>query len=251
MKKVILILSAISMMVSCNKKEGCTNPDATNYDSSAKKDDGSCIYLQILSNPGVGVTFDGYNYSTIELGNGQEWMVENLRTTIYSNGDIIPNVTDQNQWSNLTTGAWSHYNNDSLYENPYGKLYNWYVVDDSRNVCPTGWHVPTDLEWTVLTDYLGYIAVAGGKMKSTGTQYWQSPNTEATNESGFSGLPGGVRIGNGSFGGISNFGEWWSSTEVFITSNEARTRYLTYNGGVASNSFNIKKTGHSVRCLKD
>jgi hypothetical protein len=100
----------------------------------------------IVTNPGAGVTFNGYTYSSIVLGNGQEWMAENLRTTTYANGDPIPNVTDNTQWQNLTTGAWAHYNNDSQYENPYGKLYNWYAVDDSRNVCPTGWHVPSDAE---------------------------------------------------------------------------------------------------------
>ena len=100
----------------------------------------------VVSNPGAGVTYGGVNYPTVVLGNGQEWMAENLRTTTYANGDPIPNVTDPNQWGALTTGAWAHYNNDSQYENPYGKLYNWYAVDDSRNVCPTGWHVPSDAE---------------------------------------------------------------------------------------------------------
>jgi len=250
MKKVIFIALSV-LMTSCNKKEGCTNPEATNYDSSAKKDNGSCIFLNITSNPGAGVIFDGYNYPTIELGNGQEWMAENLQTTTYANGDPIPNVTNNNQWQSLTAGAWSHYNNDSLNENPYGKLYNWYVVSDSRNVCPTGWHVPNDEEWTKLTDYLGYIAVAGGKMKSTGTQYWESPNTDATNESGFSGQPGGYRSIDGTFYGFGNFGQWWSSTELDITSNEVWVRYLIYNSAVVSNNFYKKKSGNSIRCLKD
>jgi hypothetical protein len=106
-----------------------------------------------ISNPGPGVTFNGYTYSTIILGNGQEWMAENLRTTSYANGDPIPNVTDGPQWSNLFgTGAWAHYNNDSQYENPYGKLYNWYTIADIRNICPTGWHVPSDAEWTILRE---------------------------------------------------------------------------------------------------
>ena len=108
----------------------------------------------IVTNPGAGVNFNGYTYTSIVLGNGQEWIAENLRTTTYANGDLIPNVTDGTQWSNLTTGAWVHYNNDNQYENPYGKLYNWYTVADPRNVCPTGWHVPTDAEYTLLTDYL-------------------------------------------------------------------------------------------------
>lgn len=203
----------------------------------------------IVTNPGAGVTFDGYTYPSIVLGNGQEWMSENLRTTTYANGNPIPNVTDNTQWENLTTGAWSHYNNDSQYENPYGKLYNWYTVDDPRNVCPTGWHVPTDAEWTILSDYLGGENVAGGKMKSTGTQYWLSPNTDATNESGFSGLPGGLRSFNGTFNDIGNLGYWWSSTE-YITTN-AWYRYLSYDSGIVYRYGNYKKDGFSVRCLRD
>ena len=151
---------------------------------------------EVISNPGTGVTFDGYTYSSIVLGNGQEWMAENLRTTVYANGDPIPNVTDGQLWMNLTTGAWVHYDNDNQYENPYGKLYNWYTVADPRNVCPAGWHVPSDTEWSTFINYIDTNAdggnnipnYAGGGMKSNGTQYWGSPNFGATNESGFSGL---------------------------------------------------------------
>jgi uncharacterized protein (TIGR02145 family) len=204
----------------------------------------------IVTNPGAGVFFDGYTYSSIVLGNGQEWMAENLRTTTYANGDIIPNVTDSTQWQNLTTGAWVHYNNDSQYENPYGKLYNWYTVDDSRNICPTGWHVPTDSEWTVLTDYLGGESVAGGKMKSTGTQYWRSPNTDATNESGFLGLPGGSRSHLGVFLQHGETGRLWTST--FHIGLSSWFRLLNYNdGSVSRPGGNFFRTGSTVRCLKD
>jgi uncharacterized protein (TIGR02145 family) len=199
--------------------------------------------------PDTVVTFDGYTYSIVEYPNGQAWMRENLRTTVYANGDPISNITDNVQWVNLTTGAWVHYNNDSQFENPYGKLYNWYTVADQRNVCPTGWHVPNDAEWTVLTNYLGADSVAGGKMKSTGTQYWLSPNTDATNESGFSGLPGGSRFFNGTFNSIGENGLWWSSTEY--DTNNAWGRYLGYNGGNVGRYFNYKDLGLSVRCLRD
>jgi uncharacterized protein (TIGR02145 family) len=202
-----------------------------------------------VTNPGAGVTFDGYTYSSIVIGNGQEWMAENLRTNSYANGDPISNVTDTRQWANLTTGAWAHYNNDSIFENPYGKLYNWYAVKDSRNVCPTGWHVPSDAEWILLTDYLGGVSGAGGRMKSTGTQYWYSPNRNATNESGFSGLPGGFRSHNGLFGGIGERGSWWSSTEA-STSN-AKRRDLYYDYGIVSRLTTNKGIGLSVRCLRD
>jgi len=203
----------------------------------------------IVTNPGAGVTFDGYTYTSIVLGNGQEWMAENLRTTTYANGDPIPNITDDTQWENLTTGAWSHYNNDSQYENPYGKLYNWYTVADPRNVCPTGWHVPTDAEWTTLTDYLGGESVAGGKMKSTGTQYWESPNTDATNESGFSGLPGGNRSNYGPFHVIGHYGSWWSSTE--FGTDYAWSYSLSYDDGNVGRGLVSKVFGFSVRCLRD
>jgi uncharacterized protein (TIGR02145 family) len=190
----------------------------------------------------------GNTYATIVIG-GQEWMAENLRTTTYANGDTIPNITDGTQWSNLTAGAWVYYNNDIQYENPYGKLYNWYTVADARNVCPTGWHVPTDLEWTALTNYLGGETVAGGKMKSNGTQYWYSPNFGATNESGFSGLPGGVRQNSGTFVTIGYEGQYYSSTEN--NANTAWKRDLNNNEDYANRTNVNKKSGVSVRCLRD
>jgi uncharacterized protein (TIGR02145 family) len=188
-------------------------------------------------------------------------MAENLRTTTYRNGDPIPNVQDTSQWKNLTTGAWAHYRNDSQYENPYGKLYNGYAVADPRNVCPTGWHVPTDAEWNTLIGYLdssfvsnatgSQSSIAGGKMKSIGTQYWQSPNTGATNEIGFSGAPGGWRgDNNGStrFYSVGINGYWWSSTQSNIF---AWGRSLNYSNGNVDRLSNLKTNGFSVRCLKD
>jgi uncharacterized protein (TIGR02145 family) len=211
----------------------------------------------IISNPGTGVTFDGHSYSSIILGNGQEWMTENLRTTTYANGDPIPNVIAPNQWSNLTTGAWAHYNNDNQYENPYGKLYNWYAVSDSRNVCPTGWHVPSDPEWGAFLDYLdpnsnggNNTSTAGGKMKIAGTQYWQSPNTDATNSSGFSGHPGG-NLDAGSFFDIGNIGSWWSSTNDQLNMNSAWSVELRYDNGSNYKGNVPKSYGYSVRCLRD
>jgi uncharacterized protein (TIGR02145 family) len=203
----------------------------------------------IVTNPGAGVTFDGYNYSSIVLGNGQEWMAENLRTTSYANGDPIPNVSDATQWRNLTTGAWAHYDNDNPNESSYGKLYNWYAVSDSRNMCPTGWRVPSDSDWTDLINYLGGAAVAGGKMKSVGSQYWQSPNTSATDESGFSGLPGGYRTDVGDFITIRSNGNWWSSTELH--SNYAWYYLLNSRNGIVSKEYNYYRSGLSVRCIKD
>jgi uncharacterized protein (TIGR02145 family) len=203
----------------------------------------------IVTTPGAGVAFDGYTYSSIVFVNGQELMAENLRTTSYANGDPIPNLTNDTQWGSLNIGSWAHYNNDSQYENPYGKLYNWYAVNDSRNICPSGWHVPSDAEWTVIIDNLGGESVAGGKMKSIGTQYWVSPNTDATNVSGFSGLPGGIRISSGDFVSIGGNGLWWSSTTS--NSGSAWYRYINYNFGIVYRNFSVVNSGFSIRCLKD
>ena len=202
-----------------------------------------------LFTPGSGVTdVDGNNYLTINI-NGQEWMAENLRTTTYANGNPIPNVTDSMQWSSLTTGAWTHYNNDNQYENPYGKLYNWYTVADTRNVCPTGWHVPTDAEYTLLTDYLGGEPVAGGKMREAGTSHWASPNTGATNSSGFTGLPGGKLNGEFRFLDIGAFGYWWSSSSNI--SYYAWSRVLAFLWGDAFSFDYTKQEGLSVRCMRE
>ena len=202
-----------------------------------------------LFTQGSGVMdIDGNNYQSIII-NGQEWMAENLKTSKYSNGDVIPNVIDNIVWSNLSIGAWAHYSNNNQYENPFGKLYNWYTVADQRNLCPTGWHVPSDAEYTLLTDYLGGGQFVGGKMKSIGTQYWQPPNTDATNESSFSGLPGAFRISNGYFTGIGNFGYWWCATEE--DSIYSLGRSLTYSSGAVGLLTSIKKNGLSVRCLKN
>lgn len=212
-----------------------------------------------ISSPGAGVTFGGYNYATIVLGNGQEWMAENLRTSVYANGDPIPNVTSNSAWWATTAGAWSYYNNDSLYENPYGKLYNWYTVVDPRNACPTGWHVPSDAEWNTLIGFLDTAynpnaegtqsEIAGGKMKSPGTQYWLPPNQDATNETGFSGLPGGCRFYDGTFEFIGYLGGWWCSTAQNPINGWSRNLYYVF-GFVARNSF-AKKDGFSVRCIKN
>jgi uncharacterized protein (TIGR02145 family) len=208
----------------------------------------------IVSNPGAGVTFNGYLYSSIVLGNGQEWMAENLRTSTYANGDPIPNITDNTQWSNLNTGAWVYYNNNIQYENPYGKLYNWFSVADARNLCPAGWHVPTDQEWTFMTDYLGGENVAGGKLKKIGTSNWFSPNY-AGNESGFTALPSGQRILGGQFVYIdSNFygsiGLWWTSSE-YTDQYRAWRRNLSHEDITIGRDVNFKDNGMAVRCLKN
>ena len=189
---------------------------------------------------------DGNTYNTVQIGN-QVWMSENLKTSRYRNGGLIPNVTDGTAWSNSTTGAWSYYNNDVSNNVIYGKSYNWYTTLGDT-LCPTGWGVPTDAEWTTLTTYLGGESVAGGKMKSVGTTYWNDPNTGATNESGFSALPGGFRLNFG-FYNIRNNAFFWSATEY--SSNDAWPRYLNYFNGSVTRSNYGKSVGGSVRCLRD
>ena len=203
--------------------------------------------------PGPNITdAENNTYKTVTIGT-QTWMAENLKVTKYNDGTAIPNVTGNTEWQNNTSGAWAYYNNDVANNAKYGKLYNWYAVsktsNSNKNVCPTGWHVPTDAEWTVLTEYLGSASVAGGKMKEVGTTSWNSPNTDATNTSLFTGLPGGVRNFNGSYYYIGGFGYWWSSTE-YITG-DVWYRYLNDNNGDADRNNFSKKYGLSVRCLRD
>ncbi len=185
---------------------------------------------------------------TIQIGN-QKWMSKNLDVAFYRNGDAIPQVTDATAWAALTTGAWCYYNNDPIQGGKFGKLYNWYAVNDPRGLAPQGWHIPSDAEWTTLTTTLGGASVAGGKMKEAGIVNWTSPNTAADNSSGWAGLPGGYRDGFGPFSSVGGNGLWWSSTE----SNTANAwfRYLNYFDGFIDRSFTNKLSGFSVRCLRD
>jgi len=193
--------------------------------------------------------YDGNTYHAIRIGD-QVWMTENLKTTHYANGDEIPDGTGVGDISGETDPEyWFAYIDNLNNVSTYGRLYTWYTVSDSRNVCPDGWHVPTDAEWTTLTDYLGGTSVAGGKLKETGTSHWNSPNTDATNESSFTALPGGIRGSNGSFAGIGDYCYWWSSTEDSSVS--AFHRILYYNNANFGKNLYDKKSGFSVRCLKD
>ena len=192
--------------------------------------------------------------NSVKIGT-QVWKIKNLNVSRYRNGDSIPQVKGKNAWAYLKTGAWCYYNNDPATGAIYGKLYNWYAVNDPRGLAPVGWHVPSDAEWTALSNFLGGDAVAGGKMKSTGTieagtGLWYAPNADATNSSGFTGLPGGNRYYDGTFSSISLYGTWWSSTEN--GSDYAWFRYLSYDGGsIKKEDYLSKNYGLSIRCLKD
>ena len=203
------------------------------------------------SNPVNTVTdIDGNIYHTVEIGT-QVWMVENLKVTHYRNGDAIPNIIDNNQWNNSMTGAYRDYDDTASNSIAYGRLYNFYTIVDSRNLCPSGWHVPTDIEWRTLREYLGGIS-AGGMLKDTSTNYWQSPNTGATNYSGFTALPGGqFDAFRGEFSFINSAGFWWSSTE--IKPYYAACWVLQYDSQnmTSSNNGMFAYFGISVRCVKD
>ncbi|MEI6089295.1 MAG: FISUMP domain-containing protein [bacterium] len=247
-----------------------------NYQGSQTNNSGS-LYFGYAANPSAGVWYNGLmddiriynnalsdseisalynenssiipNYESVVIG-AQEWMKKNLDVSTYRNGDPIPQVTDPTAWANLTTGAWCYYNNDPNNATTYGKLYNWYAVIDPRGLAPMGWHIPTNSEFNNLSNFLGGDNAAGGKMKESGNSHWKSPNTGATNTSGFTGLPGGYRIYDGKFDLIGYFGSWWSATELNATNGNARS--LNYNqNGVASSGGANKKDGNSVRCIKD
>jgi uncharacterized protein (TIGR02145 family) len=193
---------------------------------------------------------EGNVYNTVIIGK-QVWMTENLKTTKYRNGDPIPNVTDGSEWSKLTSGAYCYLSNDVNIAKTYGHLYNWFAVHDPRNIAPKGWHVASEDEWTKMISYLGGDRAAGGKLKEAGTTHWQSPNLAATNQTGFTSLPGGEREPNGVFNALAlrMLAFMWSSTGISEEDARAYTtgaKYFT----VGQNKSN-KHFGFSVRCVKD
>ncbi len=229
----------------------------------------SCLSCAILSD------IDGNAYDTMTFG-GSCWMQENLNVSKYTDGTPIPQVTDINAWNNLTTGAWCYYNNDPVNGAVYGKLYNWYAVAGiydaasytnpalRKKLAPTGWHVPSWSEWwnAAVVWYGGGYFVSGGRMKESGTIHWLDPNSNATNSTCFSGLPGGHRRGDGylnssGFQRITEYGVWWSSSIASLNNpnpeDYAQAYFLTNtsNGFNSSSAFDLSKNGFSIRCMKD
>ena len=202
---------------------------------------------------------DGNVYHTIKIGS-QVWFQENLAVTHYRNGNPVPFIADNNQWLTSDSGAYCNYSNDVSLVTVYGRLYNWYAVNDSRLLSPVGWHIPSDNEWKILEMYLGMSndqadsvsyrgTTEGGKLKESGTSHWTTPNTGATNNSGFNGLPGGYR--SDTFLEKSTGGYWWSSSQA--SSDEAIFRGLTYDkSGIIRSTYHGNETlGLSLRCIKD
>jgi uncharacterized protein (TIGR02145 family) len=183
----------------------------------------------------------------ILIGN-QVWMCRNLDVDHYRNGDSIPEVRDSLEWKNLKKGAWCYYNNNDSLGAIYGKLYNWYAVNDPRKLAPEGWHIPSDSEWIELENYLGGSQF-GGKLKEVGIFHWKSPNIEATNESGFTALPGGYHNYKSTFSDIENNGYWWSS--LLFAMSDGWCIILYNKNGLFNITMLPGRSGLSVRCVKD
>lgn len=199
---------------------------------------------------GIVSDVDGNVYNSITIGT-QTWMAENLKTTKYSNGDIIGTTTPATKditGESAPKYQWAYDGNVSNVAT-YGRLYSWYAVTDIKNVCPTGWHIPTDAEWTILLTYLGGESVAGSKLKETGISHFTTSNTGATNESGFTALPGGMHLDTGPFAMKGEDGGWWSSTEQSAAT--AYERWVTNKSGDCFKGGYTKSVGIGVRCLKD
>ena len=207
---------------------------------------------QPCTNVSTVTDIDGNIYYTVQIGS-QCWTQSNLKVSKYGNGDNIPTGLVNSAWQNTTSGAYAICNNDPVNDGLYGKLYNHYAVTDSRGLCPTGWHVPSDAEWTTLANHLGGSSVAGGSLKSTAMQPtlggWNPPNTGATNTSGFTALPGSLRGFNGNFSGTTDNGSWWSSSVSFASN--AWSRVLTSSSSSFYSFSGTRSFGFSVRCLKD
>jgi len=230
----------------------------------SRQDYNATFYFRAYASNSVGIAYgsefsfspakllvmDSYSnfYHFAKIGT-QVWMVENLKTTLFNDGSAISYVEDSTPWNSRNTPGYCWYDSDeTTYKNIYGALYNWYAVSRG-NLCPTGWHVPSDSEWTTLSNYLGGATLSGGKLKETGVRHWKIPNAGATNETGFTALPGGYRTNTGLFENLGNYGQWWSSTAG--TANVSYYRYLYYGNSSMISSFVNQKYGLSVRCLKN
>jgi uncharacterized protein (TIGR02145 family) len=258
-------LTGLSPLTTYFVRAFATNSLGTSYGNEISFTTGSLVcppqnvFNQSLNYSSVN-DIEGNTYKTIIIGT-QEWMAENLRTSTYNNGSPIPQVTNLVQWGGLNTGAWCWYNNDSLSNScNYGKLYNWYTVDTSLGVCPTGWHVPSDADWNVLIGYIDIASnpnangaqstIAGGKMKSIGTTLWLSPNGGADNSTGYSAIPSGYLNAIGSFDSVNDRIYIWSTTEHDAFT--AWYRSIGYStGSILRNRNLVKKSGFSIRCVKD
>lgn len=221
--KVVLMLLCFALLVSGCKKTG--DPEI----------------------PSTVTDVDGNVYNVVIIGD-QGWMKENLKVTHYRDGAEIPNITGTTEWASLTTGAWAEYNNSASIGTTYGKFYNGFAVETGE-LCPVGWRVPTDEDWTELMDFLGGRSVAGGKIKQTGTTLWKDPNEGVTNSSGFTALPAGFRGPTDPFYQISEVALWWSSSSE---NNKLPYWIVAYTNNELIRNFPVPKVnGLTVRCIWD
>jgi len=235
------LISALAPHTTYFVRAYATNSAGTAYGSTMSFTTGDSIITTVTD-------IDGNVYHTVTIGT-QVWMLENLKVTRYRNGDTIANIPDGTLWSGLTYGAYCDYDNDTTNANTYGRIYNWFAVADSRQLAPAGWHVASDAEWNVLINFAGGSSVAGGKLKESGYLHWQSPNTGATNETGFTALPGGARSAGGPFSGKSNYANWWTSTPYSPMHAIPKTMY--YNYSKVDGPWVNKENGLYVRCIRD
>jgi len=250
--RILLLITILSGLSACDTSdsEGTYSCSTSGCVEDANGSFGSLEDCQNGCNQGDGVTdIDGNTYTSIIIGD-QEWVQANLNVATYRNGDPIPQVQDFELWKELETGAWCYYANNTANGPIYGKLYNWYAVNDPRGLAPEGWHVASDAEWSVLAGQFGGDNESGGALKATGTQYWLAPNSGATNESGFTALPGGIRDSNLDFGQLGEDGTWWTADE---SSNAfARSRFMEHDNDAALSGYTSRKAiGHAVRCVKN
>jgi uncharacterized protein (TIGR02145 family) len=210
----------------------------------------------VMFNPsltyGTVIDVEGKSYKTVPIGI-QVWMAENLKTAKFNDGTAIPLIIDDANWTNLLSPVYCWFdNNDTLYQNIYGAYYNWFAVSTGK-LCPVGWHIPTDSEWQLLVDYLGGSNIAGSKIKEAGSNNWIGSNNDATNSSGFTALPGGLRGSyDGTFETQGIMGGWWSSTELETSPlSAAWCRWIHADTTVIARSDIFKKDGFNVRCIKN
>jgi uncharacterized protein (TIGR02145 family) len=241
--RVLFVISMIYLS-GCNffheksSSIGCADSSLTKLDSNVVRD------------------VDGNIYKTIKIGD-KIWMQENLKVTHYRNGDPIPNITDSTLWMNTKKGAYCNYNNDTNYVHIYGRLYNWYAVNDPRNICPVGWHVPSDSDYSQLDGLYGGTTLSGMALKESGLAHWKKPNPDATNLSGFTALPGGGR-GDEGFNGFNRIGFYaffWNKNEyigdTFHEKNYAHECSLSSGASYFNQDWGCENRGMSVRCIKD
>ncbi|MBN2281224.1 MAG: fibrobacter succinogenes major paralogous domain-containing protein [Candidatus Marinimicrobia bacterium] len=231
------ILIIISQMVFAQDRVMAIHKNDGTYELLNVSDIDSLTFIELPTDG------DGNLYSTIKIGN-QWWMAENLKATKYRNGETIQKVTDGPEWASLNVGetpAYCAYDNNETNADTYGYMYNWYAVNDSRNIAPVGWHVPTDSDWQELSDFLGEYP--GGILKETGTIHWSSPNFGASDACGFTALPGGSRAASGYFSGKSNQAYFWATNAVArgLSSSSNLLFLNTFSG----------RWGISVRCVRD